>query len=307
MELPPHDDALAAFERARPRLFGIAYRMLGSAAEAEDIVQETWVRWQTADRSAVRDAQAFLATAATRLAINAAQSARARRETYVGPWLPEPVDTSADPALGAERGEALELAVLRLLEQLPPRERAAYVLREAFDYPYPQIASVLQVGEANTRQIVTRARRHLAEARPAPVSNAEHRRLLAAFIAAAQQGDLAALERLFVDDIVSYSDGNGRAGVARLPVVGRELVARFVANIATRQWAAVQFTWVEANGQAGLLITGGEPPVVFATISASAQGIEQLLWVVGEEKLGAMMAALGGSDGPPSASEPLRS
>ena len=131
------DDGLSAFLSVRPRLFGIAYRMLGSAAEAEDIVQDVWVRWQTADRSVVRDAAAFLVTTATRLAINVMQSARSRRETYVGPWLPEPVDTSADPGLGAERGEALELGVLVLLEKLSPTERAAYILREAFDYRIP--------------------------------------------------------------------------------------------------------------------------------------------------------------------------
>src|SRR6476660_721033 len=135
---PPLDDAASIFNGLRARLFGIAYRMLGSAAEAEDVVQDTWLRWQATDRSVVLDPTAFLVTTTTRLAINVAQSARARRETYVCPWLPEPVDTSADPALGAERGEALEFAVLLLLERLPPVERAAYVLREAFDYPYDE-------------------------------------------------------------------------------------------------------------------------------------------------------------------------
>src|SRR4051794_8919060 len=124
----------ADFEAARPRLFGIAYRMLGSVAEADDVVQDAWLRWQGTDRAAGRDSGAFLATTTTRLAINAAQSARARRETYIGPWLPEPVDTAADPLLGAVRAEALEVGVLMLLERLSPAERAAYVLREAFDY-----------------------------------------------------------------------------------------------------------------------------------------------------------------------------
>src|SRR5215213_7488444 len=122
-----HDTALREFEEVRPRLFGIAYRMLGTVAEAEDVVQSAWLRWQTADRSAVREPAAFLATTVTRLAINQLESARARREVYIGPWLPEPIDTSADPALGAERAEALELAVVLLLERLSPAERAAYV------------------------------------------------------------------------------------------------------------------------------------------------------------------------------------
>ena len=156
-------DAVADdFAQLRPRLFGIAYRMLGSVADAEDIVQDVWVKWQAHDRAAVRDATAFLITMTTRLAINATQTARARRETYVGPWLPEPVDTTADPQLGAERGEALETAVLVLLEKLSPTERAAFVLREAFDYRYREIGSVLGLSEVNARQVVTRARRRLA-------------------------------------------------------------------------------------------------------------------------------------------------
>ena len=149
----------------RPRLFGIAYRMLGSAAEAEDVVQDVWVRWQTADRSLVRDAAAFLVTTATRLAINVLQSARSRRETFVGPYLPEPVDTSADPRLRAEERQALASAVGLLLERLTLTERAAYILREAFDYPYRDIASVLRLGEANARQVVTRARHHVSAGR----------------------------------------------------------------------------------------------------------------------------------------------
>lgn len=154
--------AEAVFRNARGRMFGIAYRMLGSVSEAEDILQEVWIRWQTYDRSKVQNAQAFLATTTTRLAINVLQSARVRRETYVGPWLPEPVDTSGDPALGAERGEALEVAVLMLLEKLTPTERAAYVLRQAFDYPYEQIAEIIGQTNANVRQLVSRARKHLA-------------------------------------------------------------------------------------------------------------------------------------------------
>lgn len=130
------EQAASAFVELRPRLFGIAYRMLGSAVEAEDILQEVWLRWQNTDRSTVQNPAAFLALITTRLAINVAQSARSRRESYIGPWLPEPVDTSMDPTLGAERGEALELAFLLLLERLTPTERAAYVLREAFVYPY---------------------------------------------------------------------------------------------------------------------------------------------------------------------------
>jgi RNA polymerase sigma factor (sigma-70 family) len=189
-----HDDGLSAFLSVRPRLFGIAYRMLGSAAEAEDIMQDVWIRWQTADRRLVRDAAAFLVTTATRLAINVMQSARSRRETYVGPWLPEQVDTSPDPRLEAERRQALACGVRLLLERLTPTERAAYILREAFDYPYRDLANVLRLAEANARQVVTRARQHVANGRRMPANSTEQRRLLDAFIAAAQNGDVAGLQ-----------------------------------------------------------------------------------------------------------------
>ena len=171
--------------------------MLGSASEAEDIVQDTWLRWQGTDRSVVLDPAAFLASATTRLAITFSQSARSRRETYIGPWLPEPVDTKGDPRLGAERAEALEFAVLLLLEKLSPTERAAYVLREAFDYSYLQIAEILRVTEANARQLAARARKHISDGRRKPVSSDEQQRLLNAFVVASQKGDLPTLEKLF--------------------------------------------------------------------------------------------------------------
>ena len=220
VEQPTHrattcpNDGLSIFLSVRPRLFGIAYRMLGGAAEAEDIVQDVWVRWQTTDRSVVRNAAAFLATTTTRLAINVMQSARSRRETYVGHWLPEPVDRGADPGLGAERGEALELGVLVLLETLSPTERAAYILREAFDYAYRDIANVLRLEEANARQVVTRARQHVANGRRMPANSTEQRRLLETFIAAARNGDVAGLEGLVASDVVSISDGGGLVSAA---------------------------------------------------------------------------------------------
>jgi RNA polymerase sigma-70 factor (TIGR02957 family) len=282
------DDSLAEFLKVRPRLFGIAYRMLGSAAEAEDIVQDVWLRWQVADRSAVLDPPAFLATTATRLAINLAQSAHSRRETHVGPWLPEPVDTSTDPQLGAERGEALEFAVLLLLEKLSPTERAAYVLREAFDYPYRQIAEILQLEEANTRQLVTRARQHIADGRRAPVSSTEQRRLLETFIAAAQKGDLAALEGLLASDVVSYSDGGGVVRAARTPIAGRERVAKFITAFASHFWTGVTLTWIQTNGQSSVLISRDGAVVTVARIDASAEGIGQILWMMRPSKLTAI-------------------
>lgn len=186
----------ASFHSVRPRLFGIAYRVLGSASEADDVVQDTWIRWQGTDRSKVRDAPAFLAATTLRLAINVGQSARARRETCVGPRSFEPVDTVADPSLGPEQREALELALRTLVEKLPPVERAVYVLREAFDYPYRQIAERLALSEMNARQLGTRARRHLSGEHRRPVRGAELQQLLDAFLAAAQTGDVATLEHV---------------------------------------------------------------------------------------------------------------
>lgn len=285
----PHEtpiaEGLSAFLSVRPRLFGIAYRILGTAAEAEDVVQEVWLRWQGADRSVVKDAEAFLATTATRLAINVAQSARLRRETYVGPWLPEPVDTESDPTLGAERGEALGFAVLMLMEKLTPTERAAYVLREAFDYDYGRIAEVLQGSEANARQLVTRARRHVTEERRAPVSGAEQERLLRAFIDAAQRGDTAELESMLAADVVSYSDGGGAARASRTPVVGRERVAKFLTAVAKHFWVGAEMKWRNMNGQPSVLILQGGQPLALATLEATAEGIGQILWVMNPAKL----------------------
>jgi RNA polymerase sigma-70 factor (TIGR02957 family) len=287
IETGEHDDGLSAFAPVRPRLFGIAYRMLGSAAEAEDVVQDVWMRWQSTNRNVVENPPAFLATTTTRLCINMAQSAHSRRETYIGTWLPEPVDTSADPGVGAERGEALKLAVLLLLERLSPTERAAYVLREAFDYSYDQIASILQMEEANVRQLVSRARKHIADGRRTSVSSNEQRRFLEAFIAAAQKGDMAALEGLFAEDVVSYSDGGGLVRAAGVPVVGCKRVATFIAAVSTWCWNGVTIDWVETNGQPAVLILRDGVPIGL-TIDASAQGIDQIMWFLRPSKLAAI-------------------
>jgi RNA polymerase sigma-70 factor, ECF subfamily len=215
------DRAAATFVEMRPRLFGIARRMLPSAAEAEDIVQETWLRWQSTERSAVANPAAFLTLITTRLSINALQSARARRETCIGSWLPEPIDAGADPAAAAERGEALGHALLLLLERLTPAQRAAYVLREAFLYPYDQIAELIQLSPANVRQLVSRSRKHLTTTRREPIGDDEHRRLLSTFLLA-QEGNLTALEDLFAAEVASSSDGDGdgSGGPTRLPLIG---------------------------------------------------------------------------------------
>jgi RNA polymerase sigma-70 factor (ECF subfamily) len=279
------DSAVEVFNASRPRLFGIAYRMLGSVVEAEDIVQEAWLRWQGTDRSIVRNPAGFLTTVTTRLALNTADSARARREQYIGPWLPEPVDTSADPTLGAEKAEALEAAVLVLLEKLGPEHRASYVLREAFDYSYDQIAEILGTTSANARQMVSRARKHVRSSRKEPVEPAEHRALLEAFLAAAQDGDLRRLEQVLAADVVSTSDGAGIAPrAARRPVAGRDNVARFVAGWAD-WWTDTTLTWLETNGQASVLVKRGDAALALLSISSSKAGIDRLLWVMAPDKL----------------------
>ena len=189
------------FLACRDRLFGIAFRILNDCAAAEDIVQDAWVRWQTCDRSVVLDPLAFLTTTTKRLCINVVQSARARHETHMDSWLPEPVDRNADPERRIEQCEALELAALTLLERLSPPERAAYVLREAFDYSYAEIATIVEVTQANARQLVSRARKRLAAERREAPTGAEQKRLVVALTAAAQSGDLTTLENVFTEDL----------------------------------------------------------------------------------------------------------
>lgn len=282
--------ASEVFAAHRRRLFGIAYRMLGTVADAEDIVQDTWIRWQNTDRASIQEPGAFLATITTRLSINVLQSAHSRRETYIGPWLPEPVNTDDDPALGAERAEALQFAILLTLEKLTPTERAAYILREAFDYPYPRIAEVISSSVVSARQLVSRARGHLASDRQARVHPSDQRRLLEAFLVAAQRGDAQELEKLFADDVVSYTDGNGVKLAARIPVIGRGRVATFVAAFSHHFWTGKQIGWVEVNGQPAATLSENGEVTTMVTVTASSDGILQLLWVMSPAKLGHVAA-----------------
>ncbi len=186
-------DALADFESVRRRLFGIAYRMLGGVADAEDVVQDVWVRWQSADRARVRDRTAFLVTITTRVALTAVTSARVRREVSVGDWPHERESESVDPSAEAERADAVAGAVQLLIERLTPLERAAYVLREAFDHPFCEIADALGTSEANARQLAHRARKHLGGHRCGPVGPQERDELLGAFLDASREGEMARL------------------------------------------------------------------------------------------------------------------
>ncbi|MGX5680228.1 RNA polymerase sigma-70 factor [Schumannella luteola] len=279
--------SVEVFEQQRSRMFGIAYRMLGSAAEAEDVVQDAWLRWQGTTEP-VDNPRAFLATVVTRLCLNALDSARARRETYIGPWLPEPVDTSADPLLGAERAEALSLAALLLLERLTPAERAAYVLHEAFDYPFRQIAEVLEVSEANARQLGSRARKHLDSERRAEVSPADRERLLGALLAAMRSGDVAALEQTLAEDVLVLSDGGGVVSAARKPVVGRERVALFLTGVATKLATDVEFVPVAVNGGFATLGVRDGRPQSLTTVQFDGDSISSVYIVMNPAKIASL-------------------
>ena len=248
-----------AFQASRGRLFGIAYRMLGTVADAEDVLQDAWLRWQAIDRDAVREPAALLSTIVTRLCLTALDSARARREVYVGPRLPEPILTErADPRRPTRPTPSNTPSPSRWrcccsLERLTPPERAAYVLHEAFDYPFRQVAEVLETSEANARQLASRARAHLDRERGAVVTEQEHDRMLAAFLAAAQSGDLASLEAVLTEHVQSVSDGGGVVSAAWRIVGGRDKVTPFILGLVEKYGAGITWAPVEANGESAVL------------------------------------------------------
>jgi RNA polymerase sigma-70 factor (ECF subfamily) len=221
-------------EALRRHGFGVAYRMLGSVSEAEDVAQEALLRL-TRQEGPIDEPAAWITTVTTRLSINVLKSARTRRESYVGPWLPEPLveDPAPGPASRAELADSLSLALLVLLERLTPVERAAYLLREVFGYQYAEIAAIIEQTEVNSRQLVTRARKHLEASRPRfDADEAARDALLERFLAAAEEGDLEALEELLAKDAVLYADSGGKAMAPQEPLVGAELIARFMAAVA---------------------------------------------------------------------------
>ena len=250
------------FESHRGRLFGLAYRMLGSAADAEDVVQDAYLRFRGADLADIERPGAWLAKVVTNLCLNRLTSARARHEEYAGPWLPEPVLTS-DGTLGplesAEQRDAVSLALLLLLERLTPTERAVYVLREAFAYSHREIAGVLDLSEANCRQLHRRAvRRVTADETRFQPSATQQEGLIASFVTAAREGDLAGLEQLLAADVTLWSDGGGKVTAARRPILGRDKVVRFLLGVVERYTAGVDFTVAEVNGTAALLALTGD-------------------------------------------------
>lgn len=252
--------ALALFSAERGHLFDVAYRMLGSVEDAEDLVQDTFLRWQAADVARIESPAAWLTTVITRLALNELQSARKQRESYVGPWLPEPILTSDAPSPSdrAEVADSLSIAFLALLERLTPRERAVYLLRDVFSYEYADIAHILDLSEANCRQVLHRAR-EFVEAKSARFQpdRKTHARLLETFAAAVSSGDVDSVVKLLAEDAVFWADGGGRvAGAATRPVRGALRVARFTIGVRTRV-APEELTVVTkmVNGFPALLAT----------------------------------------------------
>jgi RNA polymerase sigma-70 factor, ECF subfamily len=259
----------AGFEAHRRHLTGLAYRMLGSLAEAEDVVQEAFLRWHAADRAAVANPRAFLAKTVTRLCLDQLKSARARRETYVGPWLPEPVLDEAALAAdtNAEFAHDLSVALLLTLERLSPLERAAFLLHDVFDMGYAEVAETLSRSEAACRQLAARAREHVRATRPRyRVSPDEGDRLAAAFRAASQSGDAAALARLLAADAVLYTDGGGRRVAALNPIYGADKISRFVVALAAK-YPPLPARPQRINGLPGFVVPdpeGGAQTVAFA-------------------------------------------
>ena len=250
---------------ARRRAFDIGYRMLGSVSEAEDIAQEAVLRLARA-RGSIDEPAAWITTAATRLSIDVLRSARARRETYVGPWLPEPLigNCADDAAAHAEVADSLSQAFLVMLERLSPTERAAFLLREVFDYDYAEIARILERSEVNSRQIVSRAKKHLGAARPRfDADPAVRDRLLERFLAAADEGDVAALEALLAEDAVFYADGGGKAAAARKPLYGARRIASVLATLMpkTHRRRSLRRERASVNGQPGTVVHTAEGTV----------------------------------------------
>ncbi|WCN06154.1 RNA polymerase sigma-70 factor [Streptomyces sp. M92] len=279
------ETATDVFEEHRPVLLGVAYRMLGRLADAEDVVQEAWLRWSGADRSAVREPRGYLVRTTTRLAIDRLRQIKSRGETYVGPWLPEPCATDfgqtvPDTAERAVLADSVSFAVLVVLESLSPLERAVFVLREAFGYPYADIAAMLERGEAAVRQLAGRARKHVEERRPRyDVDPAQRRDLTERFLAAAADGDLDGLMALLAPDVRLIGDSGGKSRAPLRVLESADKVGRFLQGAARKGVPDVSFRFLELNGGPALLVlSGGKPDSVFQL--DVADGRVQSIYVV---------------------------
>ena len=279
----------AAFAQYRPLLFAIAYRMLGTSVDAEDIVQEAYLRWQGADVADVRSPKDYLSATVTRLAIDHLRSARVRREVYVGPWLPEPlvgVD-ERDPLATFTLAESLSTAFLVLLERLSPSQRAAFLLREVFEFEYEEVARMLQTSSANARQLVQRAKRQVASGRSRFESDRKSAQdLTRRFLDACETGDTDVLVTMLSREAVAYADGGGKFAAARNPVIGVDRVARFVAGIVAKWHASGDVRTAPVSGGIGLVFHGGGRLRAVLTVATGASGlIENVFVVVNPDKL----------------------
>ncbi|MBZ6109647.1 MULTISPECIES: RNA polymerase sigma-70 factor [Streptomyces] len=291
------DIAADVFEEHRPVLLGVAYRMLGRLADAEDVVQEAWLRWSGADRSAVREPRGYLVRVTTRLAVDRLRQIKSRGETYVGPWLPEPCvthfgDAGPDTAEQAVLADSVSLAVLVVLESLSPLERAVFVLREAFGYPYAEIAAMLERGEPAVRQLAGRARRHVDERRPRyDVDPAQRRDLTERFLAAAAGGDLAALLELLAPDVRLVGDSGGKSRAPLRELEGSDKVARFLQGAARKSVPDLTHRLLEINGGPALLVlSGGTPDSVFQ-LDVSGGRVQAVYIIRNPDKLHSLAAS----------------
>ena len=263
------------FQEHRGLLTGVAYRVLGSVGDAEDVVQETWLRWSSTDRTEVRDPRAFLTTTASRLALNALRSRRRRRESYVGPWLPEPIATgpdtaAADPAEPVLLAESVSLAFLVVLESLSPLQRVVFVLHDLFGFDHAEVARAVDRSEPAVRQLASRARRHVRERRPTAVADpAEHADATRAFMRAAVSGDVTALLDVLAPDVVVLTDGGGAAKAALRPIHGAAKAARFLAAI-SHETPGVRWRITGLNGRPGVVVHLGDR--LIATVDVDAVG-----------------------------------
>jgi RNA polymerase sigma-70 factor (ECF subfamily) len=285
------------FEAHRPVLMGVAYRMLGRVADAEDVVQEAWLRWSAADRTEVREPRAYLVRVTTRLAIDRLRQVKARGEAYVGPWLPEPYvtdfgDTVPDTAERAVLADSVSLAVLVVLESLSPLERAVFVLREAFGYPYADIATMLDRGEPAVRQLAARARKHVDERRPRyEVDPAQRRDLTERFLAAAAEGDLAGLMAMLAPDVRLVGDSGGKAQAPLRILENADNVGRFVVAVAEKGVPEMSFRFLELNGGPAVLVLSGDTPDSVLQVDVSAGRIRSVYIVRNPDKLRSLASA----------------
>ena len=292
---PELSDA-GVFEANRDFLFSVAYRMLGTITDAEDAVQDAWLRWSAAHREHVTDQRAYLARTVVNTALNRLRAARARREAYVGPWLPEPLRTEAgpDPAERAELAESVSMAMLVVLESLTPDERAVFVLREVFGFSHAEIGATLGRPDAAVRQLAHRAREHVQARRPRfDVDWNQQRAVTERFLAAAAGGDIEGLVSVLADDVTLLTDGGGKAKAALRPITGPGKVARFMAGIASRPYmgiavSAMSVDAAEINGAPGTLISWGGQPVAVLTMAVADGRITAIQLLANPDKLSAI-------------------